>query len=103
MKTLLLILSLAASTQLSAAEATKEEKAAVCDVMEKVARQVMSVRQDKSVPLKTVLGIMNTENARSIVLMAWEKPSFSTDAMQQKTISEFADNIYLQCLKVNNI
>lgn len=79
--------------------ADTEKEVNTCDVLESLARKVMTIRQNKSLPLKKALSVMKTKSSRFITIMAWEKPSFSGDKMQKKAISEFADSVYLSCLK----
>jgi hypothetical protein len=104
MNKLLVAVLLAVSTQVIAEEkATPAQREELCSTYEKMARQIITIRQDKSMSLKQVLDVTNDKVARNITLTAWEKPSYSTDKMQKKVISEFSDDVYLQCLKVNDL
>lgn len=104
MNKLLIAVLLVVSTQaIAEVELTTAQRLELCDTYEKVSRQIMTIRQDKSMSLKQVLDIMNEGVSRRIVMEAWEQPSFSTEAMQKNHVQKFADNIYLQCLKSNKL
>ena len=107
MKKLLLVSLLSLSTQVMAEEkATPDEllPTEYCNTVEKAARQMMSIRQDKSMSLKQVLDVVTKDEVlRHIVLQAWGEPSYATEINQKRTIQEFSDDVYLQCLKDNRL
>lgn len=78
-----------------------------CESIYKAAEQVMEARQ-AGVAMPKMMGLVtNFEGVtdgfksayKSIIIAAYEQPQYSTEKMQQRTVTKFANNISLQCYK----
>ncbi|ANL55074.1 hypothetical protein [Rhizobium phaseoli] len=75
-----------------------------CKAIGKTARSVMVARQ-RDVDLSAMMETANTQGGafkapmRQMIIAAYERPAYSTEEMQAKEISEFANEILLACYK----
>lgn len=62
----------------------------------------MKNRQNDA-PMSKQMNAMDADQRKSLfgnmVIAAYEHPSYRTAKMQQNAVDEFANNIYLQCVK----
>ena len=72
----------------------------LCEIEGSLAKVVMDGRQ-LGFELSGMLKMVKTApgGSREMVLQAYEEPRYSTKAMQQRTITDFADNWLLRCLR----
>ena len=67
----------------------------------------MTGRQN-GVPLTKMMEVANSDNeqandlTRKIILAAYEQPSYSTDEIKQRTITDFANDVALVCYQALN-
>jgi hypothetical protein len=94
-------LILAALLATAATAQAEETKPSDCAVLEVYARLVMDVRQGGA-SLKEVMNTIedNDKFGRSIIIAAYSKPQYMTDTMKDKTINDFANSAYLECLTI---
>ncbi len=73
-----------------------------CGKFERLARVIMENRQN-DIPMSKMMSVLDADQRKSffgnMVIAAYEHPSYRTAKMQQNAVDEFADNIYLQCVK----
>jgi hypothetical protein len=99
MKKVLLAVLVSVSFGVSAAD--KPDPHEICSNGEELARTIMKSRQI-GVSLSSIMAIAKEQGAESvkhIALMAYDKPRYSTEEMQQRSIEDFANEVYLSCLK----
>ena len=92
-KTLLLTTALRASTT-----AVAEEKQASCEDIAAVAESIMKSRQAGVPATKMIELTKDTPLFKTLTVMAYERPRYNTDEVQQRIIRDFTDDIYLECL-----
>ena len=90
-------------TNVALAQTASKEQ--VCETVEKVAKGIMNNRQS-GVPLTDMMKVMNSPSAgkfgglaKTLTIMAYEKPRYSSKEMQQKSVVDFANDAMLICLK----
>lgn len=78
-----------------------------CQSIYDAAEQVMKGRQS-GVAMPKMMGVVNNfdgvsesfkEAYKSIIIAAYEQPQYSTEKMQQRTVTKFANDFSLQCYK----
>ena len=87
----------------------KEAQAQViCEAVDRLAKSIMEARQSGAA-LSDMLKVLDGPNnkttgpfVRAVVMEAFEQPRYSTESMQQKTITEFANQQMLMCVKIMN-
>ena len=72
-----------------------------CLIIESYARTVMDARQG-GISLKDAMATTEKGDkfTPKIIIAAYNKPHYITKKMKQRTINNFADDTYLDCLKV---
>lgn len=73
-----------------------------CVALSTLAESIMSARQS-NIDMVQVMEIANSDpNISKVVVLltkeAYSMPRFSTERIQQETIREFKNDVYLQCL-----
>ena len=72
-----------------------------CAQLAELAESIMRARQ-RGVPLARQMEIARENGIdarRSIIIMAYEEPHYSTPSIQERVIGDFRDEIHLACLK----
>ncbi|NNA76768.1 hypothetical protein HBO13_29475 [Pseudomonas lactis] len=75
-----------------------------CEAMAFLAKQIMAGRQ-AGVPMTKAIELSKSDNktlekiSRLFVIAAYEEPAYGTKAMQEKSINEFENKMYLPCIK----
>lgn len=75
-----------------------------CLQMHNVGKTIMGSRQN-GVPLPQLMGLINESEEslrdplKEITVEAYSQPRYNSKEMQKKAISEFANDLYVQCLK----
>lgn len=96
MKKLTLALFALFAAPATAQEMTPDE---MCAAFATYAEVVMKARQS-GVPLGQMLETIDGEPLlRSLVMVAYDQPRFSTESYQQEAIDVFRDNVHLGCLQ----
>lgn len=79
-----------------------------CDAYSETARSIMDGRQN-GVTIKQSMAIANAapnselkEFVRSIVILAYEQPAYSTEPTKRKAIDEFGNKFSLECEKAKS-
>lgn len=67
-----------------------------------MAKGVMEIRQEGIVPAVDMVEIAEKQeeiasSARDIVLAAYSQPRYSTVEYQEKAVSDFANDVYIEC------
>ena len=98
MKTFIFLVALAVSIPVSAADN-------ICGSLESYARTVMEKRQ-QNVSVKDMMEAVSEGDNKelkdvliTVIKMAYEEPAYSGEEYQQKTVNEFANKVYLMCMK----
>lgn len=93
MKVLILAVALLSTAAIAQAEEDN------CLIIEDYARTVMDARQG-GISLKDVMGTTNEHDklGPQIIIAAYNKPHYMTERIKDKTINDFANDIYLECL-----
>ena len=94
MKNLILATLLTLSTSANAEEA----KTVTCEEIERLSRAIMDARQ-AGVALVDVTNVMKGSVLSPIVIDAYSVPLWSVDTNKERAVNEFANSIYLICLK----
>jgi len=117
MKTLLIAISiLFAASVICAAEpspAPRTEKPAKppeqadwlweCASLGKLAEQIMTDRQN-GISRATMIGAVQSKYLfEYMIIEAYDVPRYSTDRMQKKSIEEFRDRIYQECVEATRL
>jgi hypothetical protein len=94
-------LILAALLATAATAQAEQLKNTSCEVIEVYARTVMDVRQN-GVSLKDAMATSDENDTLGpkIIMAAYSKPRYATASIKQRTIDDFADNAYLECLTI---
>jgi hypothetical protein len=73
-----------------------------CGNFGKVAKMIMEKRQSGASMAKMMEAITDIDNSvvEMMIMSAYDRPRYSTEQMQQRTIEEFRDDVYLECVKV---
>jgi hypothetical protein len=108
MKNLIKTVLVAATLVLVANTALAQTKPAnQCEMIESLARQVMSNRQS-GVSLSSMMKVAETPKAgamgavmRELTLLAYKEPQYSAAENKRKSANEFANQAALLCLKKN--
>jgi len=72
-----------------------------CTYAAQVARAIMETRQSGVSIIKSMEIAKDSEAVKAMVLMAYEKPRFSSDRYQAEAASDFETEIYLICVGGN--
>ena len=76
------------------------EDMASCAQYARLAEAVMRLRQMGG-SLQTVLEVAEAGTfSETIILNAWERPRVSTESVQRRIVQDFADEVYLACIRV---
>ena len=67
---------------------------AMCESLAELAKSVMTERQSG-----TPMVDSTAEIARGLIMMAYDRPAFSTEDYKQKEVVRFQDSVYLKCLR----
>ena len=67
-----------------------------CKEVSKVARVVMESRQN-NVDIVKLLEAVDSDVAQTIIVLAYETPLYSTEAMKVKVVKKFANEVFLIC------
>jgi poly-D-alanine transfer protein DltD len=102
MKSMILCLAvLALLPATGQAEKSFKERMEACKAIEKLAESVMSARQ-RGVAMSKMLEIVNdgepNELVNAMVMDAWDKPRYSTERHQQRSISDYRDAAFGACM-----
>jgi hypothetical protein len=76
-------------------------KADTCDQWDSLVRSIIEARY-AGVSLSAAMKIANTnpdEFLKEMLIKIYELPNYSTKKYQQRAINDFANKIYIQCLK----
>ena len=97
------VLSAFSTSALAETQAKEPTKRDFCKSHSELIGKVMHARQ-AGVPLSRILEILDDGSALSeleieMALMAYGKPRYSTERMQERAIQEFANNAMLLCMK----
>lgn len=75
---------------------------AMCNSVASIAETIMKARQD-GVSMAKMMEIPEPEGSNGLgeglIIAAYESPRYSTEEMQTRSIEEFRDKAYLQCVK----
>ncbi len=79
-----------------------------CEQVNRLAKSVMSARQS-GVALSDMLKVLDSPDiktsgplTRAVIMEAFEHPRYNTESVQQRTITEFASQHMLMCIKIMN-
>lgn len=79
--------------------AEEESPLAICDAYQGLAKAIMSNRQDNA-SLSEMMKITNgSKRHQSLVEMAYEQPSYSSDKNKKREVLSFGNKVYLMCFK----
>ena len=92
-KNILLVLVLA----LTASNAYSSEWKEKCKSISELAEMIMQSRQDGESMAKMIDSTGDGPN--NLIIAAYDKPRYSTKKHQQRTIEDFRDSVYLECVK----
>lgn len=78
----------------------------LCEIDSNFAESIMKFRQNGE-PMSKIMKInqdvtqskANRESAGELIIAAYEKPRFTSEGMKQKSIEDFRDKAYLDCVK----
>ena len=71
----------------------------VCKELQVLAYKVMEARQE-GVPIEKMLSIIDkNEIIETIVLSAYQQPTFSSYRMREAISNQFADRVYIDCYR----
>jgi hypothetical protein len=70
----------------------------ICATFGKVAEKIMTERQGGISRTQMIQSVRGDSLFEYIVVQAYKVPRISTDRMQKKSIEEFRDRIYLECV-----
>ena len=79
----------------------------ICGKYSELAESIMSARQTGVPAVKLIETQMDNENAaffnlyKNLVIEAYEYPRYSFKDLQQESINDFKNDIYIECLKAN--
>ena len=91
-------LIVAALLTLSTSAIAEEAKMVTCEEIERLSRAIMDARQ-AGVALVKVTEVMKGSALKPIVIDAYTRPLWSVDENKERAVNEFANSIYLICLK----
>lgn len=75
---------------------------AMCESLAELAKSVMTERQSGTPMVDIMKRVSNdstAEIARGLIMMAYDRPAFSTEDYKQKEVVRFQDSVYLKCLR----
>jgi len=88
-----------AITLVMASTAAFAQEQTPCENVQELAFTIMKVRQS-GVPMVKMYKVAKGEKAvEQMVIAAYDMPQFNTESIKQRTIQDFADNMFLQCVK----
>lgn len=100
MKKLTIMLLLCISTTTAYAEES------ICSSVYELAKNIMTARQ-KEAPMPAIMKVadsiedeMTKKLTKDLIKVVYETPAYSSETMQQKEISSFANTIYLGCINI---
>jgi len=96
MKKFILAITLVMTSTVALAE---QQEKSVCDSIQEVAYTIMKVRQSGVSMAKMYNAANGTEFIEKMVIAAYDIPAFTTESIKQSTIQDFADKMFLQCVK----
>lgn len=80
----------------------------ICNTYYDIAERIMGQRQQNAA-LPELMAVIEKNGApeiqpimKSIAILAYEQPRFSSEALQRQELQDFANNIYLECLRQLN-
>lgn len=97
-KLLLAALFLSCSAIADTEQEIKDVQLRICEVQEKTARSLMTIRQ-QGFNISDVLLPGTPDDVKPIIIDAWEKPLFSSAKHKQSAINEFSAKWGLECYK----
>ncbi len=74
-----------------------EIKSSTCESYSNLAKTVMTARQG-GIPMSEVMNTIS-EITKQLAITAYEKPRFTSDGYKTKSIEDFRDKAYLDCVK----
>lgn len=95
----LLTIAILASSFSALAEDKEQDP---CLVIEAHAAAVMQSRQD-GMRLKDILKIMSDGYSKKVAIEAYKQPRFNTEKHKTRSVTEFANELYLQCLQSDGV
>lgn len=98
MKTLLKSLVMGAAF-VAAVEATAAEPIEVCESYHGLAEAIMQVRQNGGSMPQMMQITADNEVGKLLVREAFDQPRYSTEEVQRRTIENFANDVYAECLR----
>ena len=75
----------------------------ICATFGKVAEKIMTERQGGISRTQMIQSVRGDSLFEYIVVQAYKVPRISTDRMQKKSIEEFRDRIYLECVNATRL
>ena len=75
-----------------------QTKNSSCESYSDLAKSVMTARQI-GVAMSEVMNTISSENTKQLVIAAYEKPRFTSEGYKTKSIEDFRDKAYLDCIK----
>jgi antitoxin component YwqK of YwqJK toxin-antitoxin module/dsDNA-binding SOS-regulon protein len=79
-------------------KSTVDNKNSTCESYSNLAKSVMTARQS-GVAMSEVMNTISSEITKQLAIAAYEKPRFSSKEYQKKSIEDFRDKVYLDCVK----
>jgi len=72
-----------------------------CGSVGELATTIMESRQSGVSMAKMMGAVSGEENslAEKLIISAYDSPRYSTERMQKRTVEEFRDEVYLECVK----
>lgn len=98
MKTLLKSLVMGAAF-VATVEATADEQTKTCESYHGLAEAIMQVRQDGGSMPRMMQIVADNEVGKLLVREAFDQPRYSTEAVQRRTIENFANEVFAECLR----
>lgn len=74
---------------------------ATCADLEEVARAVMAQRQVGQ-PMVEIYQAADSDVARRLVRLAYDKPRYATEARQKRAVQDFGDEVFARCLETES-
>ena len=63
------------------------------------AKVVMDARQNSTPMMKVIEVVKDSQELQKIIISAYEQPLYSTDGYKKQATEEFANALYIQCMK----
>ena len=74
----------------------------ICSGAHDLAKVVMQLRQQNISIVSVLSKIEADEMTKNIIILAYEKPLYSTQEMKDKTVADFANEVFMICYKATN-